>query len=784
VAEIQDALDAPGMVEARAALREWEGARQDDPAIAASLYRTRMQAYMGGSLMVRAIEVPESLPRQVALDDSRPAFLRQRFDAALDSFLRRDLLSPDEFAQLSAEERARAFSGVRLASRQVAARAQALLDEALRDGLSIQDFRTRLEGIETSMGVTPSSPHYANTVYRTNVQQAYGVGRLEQTQRVAAFRPLVEYRTAGDERVRASHKALDRKVFNQVEDPGWAQFAPPLGYNCFPAGTLVQGRFDGGLRARYAGELVELHTHGGRVLRVTPNHPLATPDGFVAAGELRPGQHVLGYVGDAQGLAPGDVDPQQQPSRIEDVFDALGVRGRAVGLRPRAHDLHGDGAFTHGHVDVVGAAGELLLDSQAQSSQAGGEPVLAAPDASGVQEVGPGGLGLLGVALDPPAGGVPGGATLPLDGGAVGPQRSPLEPLRIGSASALDARLRQPAGDDATADSEFLRELVLAGSLDVAPDEIVRVERHAFSGHVYDLSTEGGWYVVQGIVSSNCRCSVVTLSPRRAAGRTVTASSSLTRPDANFAGPAAAVPSNVPPIAPTQPVAPSGTPPIDGLVGGDEEDWASLERVFGERAQAAPAAINRMTRSARVRASELEVWVDPEEVAIETVLAEPGGRRLGTMGRTIRREQSGQLVARHDYLFLDDQVQGQGIGREILREQFAGYDAIGVDRVDLQAVEVGRYTWARMGYQWDDETAAVVAVDFDHYLRGQGIPQSEATPMAEALSRRPADLARLEVNGQRVGKEFLLSGNMPNYRASLDLRDDEARRLALEYLDR
>jgi GNAT superfamily N-acetyltransferase len=191
-----------------------------------------------------------------------------------------------------------------------------------------------------------------------------------------------------------------------------------------------------------------------------------------------------------------------------------------------------------------------------------------------------------------------------------------------------------------------------------------------------------------------------------------------------------------------------------------------------------------MTRSARVRASELEVWVDPEEVAIETVLAEPGGRRLGTMGRTIRREQSGQLVARHDYLFLDDQVQGQGIGREILREQFAGYDAIGVDRVDLRAVEVGRYTWARMGYQWDDETAAEVAVEFDHYLRGQGIPQSEATPMAEALSRRPADLARLEVNGQRVGKEFLLSGNMPDYRASLDLRDDEARRLALEYLDR
>src|SRR6185369_6166975 len=77
------------------------------------------------------------------------------------------------------------------------------------------------------------SPAYLETVYRTNVGLAYGAGRLRQIQSdaVRAARPFVQYRTAGDNRVRESHRLLDRVVFRQ-DDPDWPRFMPPNGFSC------------------------------------------------------------------------------------------------------------------------------------------------------------------------------------------------------------------------------------------------------------------------------------------------------------------------------------------------------------------------------------------------------------------------------------------------------------------------------------------------------------------------------------------------------------------------
>jgi intein/homing endonuclease len=45
----------------------------------------------------------------------------------------------------------------------------------------------------------------------------------------------------------------------------------------------------------------------------------------------------------------------------------------------------------------------------------------------------------------------------------------------------------------------------LAGA--VVLDPIVAVRRLPFSGHVYNLHTETGWYIASGILVHNCRCS-------------------------------------------------------------------------------------------------------------------------------------------------------------------------------------------------------------------------------------------------------------------------------------
>lgn len=215
----------------------------EDERIAATIYETQLHAHMGGQLFVRAVEVPEvgmSTPLafskgQRALDaNGLPSFFRLSFREAVEAFLARDIVTGPEFQAMSAEMRARSFSATRLASQHLVERAQVLLRRFLEDGGTVDGFIAQMQAGEVSLGIEASTPWYLETVARTNVQTAYGQGRLRQMESpaVVSARPLVEYRTAGDGRVRPSHAALRGVVFDRTADPGWRVFAPPLGFNC------------------------------------------------------------------------------------------------------------------------------------------------------------------------------------------------------------------------------------------------------------------------------------------------------------------------------------------------------------------------------------------------------------------------------------------------------------------------------------------------------------------------------------------------------------------------
>ena len=45
----------------------------------------------------------------------------------------------------------------------------------------------------------------------------------------------------------------------------------------------------------------------------------------------------------------------------------------------------------------------------------------------------------------------------------------------------------------------------------VAAVKVTHLVRSEFDGHVYNLETEEGWYLVNGIVAHNCRCDVVPI---------------------------------------------------------------------------------------------------------------------------------------------------------------------------------------------------------------------------------------------------------------------------------
>ena len=60
--------------------------------------------------------------------------------------------------------------------------------------------------------------------------------------------------------------------------------------------------------------------------------------------------------------------------------------------------------------------------------------------------------------------------------------------------------------------AEFARDLVRGCAIPVCLDDVVSVRREFLDGHVYNLETEGNWYVANGIITHNCRCSILSVT--------------------------------------------------------------------------------------------------------------------------------------------------------------------------------------------------------------------------------------------------------------------------------
>jgi SPP1 gp7 family putative phage head morphogenesis protein len=109
---------------------------------------------------------------------------------------------------------------------------KALVD-AVASGQTEQDYKKQVRALATDTGVEDLSSFAIETVFHTNVQTAYMNGRFQQMRdpAVAAALPYWQYNTAGDDRVRPAHAALDGFVAHN-QDPVWRRIYPPCGYNC------------------------------------------------------------------------------------------------------------------------------------------------------------------------------------------------------------------------------------------------------------------------------------------------------------------------------------------------------------------------------------------------------------------------------------------------------------------------------------------------------------------------------------------------------------------------
>ncbi len=322
------------------------------------------------------------------------------------------------------------------------------------------------------------------------------------------------------------------------------------GVNCVVEGTEVWGpSAHAAWRREYSGKIVTIRTALGHRLSVTPNHPILTPQGWVPANEISEGSHVFSApVCDGVPMCVGP-DDDERPTVIEEKFHSLGDAGEVRTLLGSPGDFHGDG-IANGQVDVVLVDVPLVHDGEAAPLKHRAETPL-----HGTARLADGGLASSTaheVFVGSPH--APNGI---MGGGAEGPAllRSHAGKAGLHGAASVLGRVPEPCKatpDSCFADTEARGNLVLGdtrlveaenlplvqghlpavwgepklvetvgydlpGGTELAPDggwaktflvqldEVVEVNFDTRVCHVYNLSTDVGWYFAGNIVTHNCR---------------------------------------------------------------------------------------------------------------------------------------------------------------------------------------------------------------------------------------------------------------------------------------
>ena len=139
---------------------------------------------------------------------------------------------------------------------------------------------------------------------RTIVTGAENKGRQDSYARAEADGIILqkEWISTNDSRTRHSHAVLDGAIVDQDQKfdnglmfPGDPNGRPEEVYNCFVGETKVASDSDvvRSYKHKYDGKIISIKTAGGVQFSCTPNHPILTPNGWIAAELLNNGDNIL-----------------------------------------------------------------------------------------------------------------------------------------------------------------------------------------------------------------------------------------------------------------------------------------------------------------------------------------------------------------------------------------------------------------------------------------------------------------------------------------------------------
>ncbi len=296
-------------------------------------------------------------------------------------------------------------------------------------------------------------------------------------------------------------------------------------------------------------------------------------------------------------------------------------------------------------------------------------------------------------------------------------------------------------------------------------DARVREQHRILHKTVYRADSEE-WYRIAPPNSYNCRCAAVPITAEEARGSKVLSEPPKAyEPDPDFdSPPVAKLPKSLVQDAantnarrvisvPEQLQRAEKEPPPSTRVG------APAEQVFGRRIS--DADLDAMTGATAKLPTGLTMQVHVDEPKGEPKVRAVGGIKndkgevVGSFTRTYKRNEENELVVINGQMTLHEQYQGTGLGSRVFNAQMDGYQQAGVAKVHLDAIDVGKYVWTKAGFDWDDAAQLErVRVQLRDYL-AKRFGDFAAERIVEA-TRTPLDIARLVVDGQRIGKEFLI----------------------------
>ena len=157
-------------------------------------------------------------------------------ERAAESLRERNIVTREQFDQMTAEAKQRAFTAAYVDSEETLEDIRDALAKNVAEGPSLRVFR---EELESAVNGSPLGAAHLETVYRTNVQAAFRDG-IETTANhpiVDEVFPYQEYLPIHDGRVRMEHLMLGSLGLSGTgvyrrDDPFWDAWSPPNGFNC------------------------------------------------------------------------------------------------------------------------------------------------------------------------------------------------------------------------------------------------------------------------------------------------------------------------------------------------------------------------------------------------------------------------------------------------------------------------------------------------------------------------------------------------------------------------